>query len=98
MASSAALFQSVTTSAFAGVPMLDVRFMAPTQAAKRKVLKKAFIGGLLSTKSGSVVRHRRHWRQAYSDCLFLRCAAPSHSIGSDFLALGARNSRCRSAR
>src|SRR5437867_682795 len=66
MASSAALFQSVTTSAFARVPMLDVRFITPTQAVKSKVLKKAFIGGLLSTKSGSVVRYRRHWRQAYS--------------------------------
>jgi hypothetical protein len=41
MASSAALFQSVTTSPLAG---LDATFIAPMQTMKIKPLKKAFIG------------------------------------------------------
>src|SRR6266508_1430590 len=44
MASSAALFQSVTTSARAGTAMLDARFMVAMQAMKRRRLEQAFIG------------------------------------------------------
>jgi hypothetical protein len=45
MASSAALFQSVTTSALAGVPMLDARFMAVIQTRKSVTLNRVFVGG-----------------------------------------------------
>jgi hypothetical protein len=47
MASSAALFQSVTTSALTGLPMLDARFMVPTQATKSKLVKTLLIPALL---------------------------------------------------
>src|SRR5439155_23341891 len=52
MALRAAVFQSVTTSALAGVPILDTRFIAPTQAIKIKPLKKALMSTLLSANSG----------------------------------------------
>jgi hypothetical protein len=45
MASSAALFQSVTTSALAGMPILDARFIAVIQAMKSVILNRVFIGG-----------------------------------------------------
>jgi hypothetical protein len=54
------------------MPMLDARFIAPMQAMKSEVLRKAFIGRVLLTTSGPVVRFSGLLRQAYADWLVSR--------------------------
>src|SRR5436189_5656856 len=70
MALRAAVFQSVTTSPLAGMPILDARFMAPMQTMKIKPLKKAFMSTLLSANSGSLLRFIGFLCQACSEHSF----------------------------
>src|SRR6266550_7708664 len=71
MASSAALFQSVTTSASAGVPMLDPRFIAAIQAVKSVRLKRVFIGGsFLKMRVPPVYRLGRFCVKTFSEPVF----------------------------
>src|SRR5882724_1625806 len=70
MASRAAVFQSVTTSPLAGVPILDARFIAPIQTMKIKPLKKAFMSTVLSANGGPVLRLSRFLCQGCSEPLF----------------------------
>src|SRR6266480_6677962 len=70
MASRVALFQSVTTSPLAGVPILDTRFIAPMQTMKIEPLKKALMNTLLSANSGSLLRFIGFLCQACSEPLF----------------------------
>src|SRR6266567_7095018 len=70
MASRAAVFQSVTTSPLAGVPILDTRFIAPMQTMKIKPLKKAFMSTLPSANSRPVLRFIGFLCQACSEPLF----------------------------
>src|SRR6266576_5350156 len=88
MASSAALFQSVTTSAFAGMPMLDARFMALIQAMKSVTLKRMFIGGSFLRMSAPVLRSSWLLCQDLFRAVASLHANASHSIGNDFLDLG----------
>src|SRR5947199_10786210 len=70
MALRAAVFQSVTTSALADVPIIDTRLIALTQTMKIKPLKKAFMSTLLSANSGSLLRFIGLLCQACSEPLF----------------------------
>src|SRR5205814_7759212 len=70
MASRVALFQSVTTSPLTGVPMLDVRFIAPMQTMKINPLKKALMSTLLSANSGPGLRFIGFLCQACLEPLF----------------------------
>src|SRR5438046_8355552 len=67
MALRAAVFQSVTTSALAGVPILDTRFIAPIQTIR---MKKALMSTLLSANRGPVLRLSRFLCQACSEPFF----------------------------
>src|SRR6266581_738582 len=73
MALRAAVFQSVTTSPLAGMPILDARFIAPMQAIKRKPLKKAFIAAFSC---------RRTAARLYALTGFCVKLVPSHSFQS----------------
>src|SRR5438876_8578304 len=94
MASSAALFQAVTTSALAGMPMLDARFIAPTHAMKSELLKTMLTEPLPSQTKG-VMGLRRFLCQAL---FFSEHENASHNIGNDFLDFGGGNSRSSSAK
>src|SRR5947199_5461412 len=65
MASSAELFQSVTTSALAGMPMVDARFIAPAHAMKSELLKAMLTEPPPLTNQGLIGLHR-FLCQAYS--------------------------------
>src|SRR5437773_8042567 len=79
MASRVALFQSVTTSPLAGVPILDARFIAPIQTIRVKPLKKALMSTLLSANSGSLLRFIGFLCQACSE-LLLPARPVIHSV------------------